>query len=226
MAATTVALMPFDARLATAVRAPGPQRSSTLRRGTAIANVAGDPGALIASVVLFGAGRLGGRPHLAALGLHTGEAIVLGGTATAVLKVAFGRQRPNVETGDGDDFAPTQGRRAGRSSFPSGHTAAAFAFASAAAADLRRWHPPAARVANPLLYAGAAAVGVARMYDNKHWASDVVLGAGIGTLAGTQVAAYARAHPHNRVERLLGTLTVATAGDGRGIAFGVRPTTR
>lgn len=72
-----------------------------------------------------------------------------------------------------------------RSSFPSGHTATAFA----AAEFLRKeyWHvSPWYGVAG---YAVAATTGYLRMYNNKHWFSDVVAGAGIGILS-TDLAYY------------------------------------
>jgi membrane-associated phospholipid phosphatase len=220
------AVAPFDVRLQRAVRARAVQRSRGLRGGARVADAAGDPGTLVAAVALYGGGLLAGRPHVAALGLHAGEAIVASGVVTGGLKLLVGRQRPNVEPGDADDFVPARGDRAGRTSFPSGHTTAAFAFASAAAADLRRWSPRAGRVATPLLYAGAASVGLARMYDDRHWASDVVVGAGIGMLAGARVAAYARAHPDHVLERGLLRLTIAPSAAGRGVAVGLHAATR
>lgn len=82
-----------------------------------------------------------------------------------------------------------------RSSFPSGHTATAFA----AAEFLRReyWHTsPWYGVAG---YAVAATTGYLRMYNNKHWLSDVVAGAGIGILS-TDLAYYL----YPSVKRLFG----------------------
>jgi membrane-associated phospholipid phosphatase len=63
------------------------------------------------------------------------------------------------------------------------------------------------------------------MYVDAHWASDVVLGAGIGTLAGTRVAAYARAHPDNWVDRHLGALTLAPGAGGSSLTVGVHRAT-
>jgi hypothetical protein len=40
------------------------------------------------------------------------------------------------------------------------------------------------------MYGGAALVGLSRMYNNRHWASDVITGAAIGTFAGTKVVRY------------------------------------
>ncbi|MBP1164488.1 MULTISPECIES: phosphatase PAP2 family protein [unclassified Chryseobacterium] len=66
-------------------------------------------------------------------------------------------------------------------SFPSGHTALAFASAE----FLRReyWNvSPWIGVAG---YAVAAGTGILRMYNNKHWLGDVAAGAGIGILSTT-----------------------------------------
>ena len=61
-------------------------------------------------------------------------------------------------------------------SFPSGHSAAAFAFATAASAEL----PPLAPVLLPL----AAAVAYSRVHLGVHYPSDAVAGVAIGIGAG------------------------------------------
>jgi membrane-associated phospholipid phosphatase len=58
-------------------------------------------------------------------------------------------------------------------------------------------------VIGPVLYGGAVAVGASRMYENRHWASDVIMGAAIGTFAGTKVVRYHRTHPTNQLDRWL-----------------------
>lgn len=63
-------------------------------------------------------------------------------------------------------------------SFPSGHTAQAFAAATFLSEEYRGrfpWMPYAA-------YGTAATVGLLRMANNRHYISDVLLGAGIGIL--------------------------------------------
>jgi membrane-associated phospholipid phosphatase len=64
------------------------------------------------------------------------------------------------------------------------------------------------------MYGGATMVGLSRMYHNKHWASDVVLGAAIGTFSGLKVVQYTHNHPKNRLDRIM--LRTAVAPDGRG----------
>lgn len=64
-------------------------------------------------------------------------------------------------------------------SFPSGHTATAFA----AAEMLRREYGQRSPWYAVAGYAAAAATGYLRIYNNKHWLGDVIAGAGIGILS-------------------------------------------
>jgi membrane-associated phospholipid phosphatase len=73
----------------------------------------------------------------------------------------------------------------GRVSFPSGHTAEAFAVASVVDDNLR---PQLGYAQTPVLYAIASSVGFSRMLDQAHYFSDVVLGAGIGWAVGSWVS--------------------------------------
>ena len=80
------------------------------------------------------------------------------------LKYITKEQRP-----DGSDFK----------SFPSGHTATAFA----AAEFMRQEYKDVSPWYGILGYAAAATTGVLRLYNNKHWVGDVVAGAGFGVLS-------------------------------------------
>ena len=67
----------------------------------------------------------------------------------------------------------------GFNSFPSGHTTTAFAaaeFLRKEYSDVSPWYGIAG-------YAVAATTGILRLYNNKHWVSDVVAGAGFGILS-------------------------------------------
>ena len=61
-------------------------------------------------------------------------------------------------------------------SFPSGHTATAFM-----GAELVRLEYGAAYGAGAYIVAGA--VGFLRVYNNRHWVTDVIAGAGVGILS-------------------------------------------
>lgn len=75
---------------------------------------------------------------------------------------------------------PRPGDKESKVSFPSGHTATAFAFASVIGADYGwGWGVPA--------YALAAFVGFSRMNDNQHYFHDVVGGATLGISYGLGV---------------------------------------
>mgnify|MGYP003299304791 CR=1 FL=1 len=52
------------------------------------------------------------------------------------------------------------------------------------------------------------------MYNNQHWASDVIMGAGIGTFAGLKVVRFHDSRPNNRIDRLF--LTAALVPDDAG----------
>lgn len=66
-------------------------------------------------------------------------------------------------------------------SFPSGHTAMAFVGAEIVRQEYGPWWGLAA-------YSCAVATGFLRVYNNWHWSSDVIAGAGVGILSG--MAAY------------------------------------
>lgn len=100
-------------------------------------------------------------PNQAAL-LVKAEVLALG--TTYVLKNAVGEPRPDSGA---------------KNSFPSGHTTEAFAtatFLSLEYGDRSIWIPVGA-------YATATTVGALRLLNNRHWISDVLVGAGIGMLS-------------------------------------------
>lgn len=66
-----------------------------------------------------------------------------------------------------------------RHSFPSAHTAGAFVSAE----FLRQEYKDVSPWIGAAGYASAIATGVLRMYNNKHWLNDVVVGAGVGVLS-------------------------------------------
>ncbi len=88
------------------------------------------------------------------------------GIMTNLVKVAVGRQRPN---------------HADYRSFPSGHTSNAFTVATVA--DQLYGHKVGA-----VAYSAATVVALSRINDNKHYLSDVIAGAGLGTIIARSFA--------------------------------------
>ena len=100
---------------------------------------------------------------------HLLRALVLANGMVAPLKVAVSRARPD---------------KSNRLSFPSGHSANAFALATV----LGHY---SGKHAAETAYAGASFVPMARIHARHHYLSDVVAGAGLGFLAGW-ISGYSR----------------------------------
>jgi membrane-associated phospholipid phosphatase len=180
------------------------QRSPSLTHTADVFNAYGSPGVFVGSAALYAAGWATGRPDVARLGMRAGEAIVLSGIVTGGIKGIAGRARPYASPGRPGDFRLMSGVHDGaRQSFPSGHATAAFAFAGALDRELRLSHPQTARWAGPALYAAATLTGLARMHADDHWASDVVMGAGIGLISARVVARFHADRPAHWLDRRL-----------------------
>lgn len=106
----------------------------------------------------------------------TARALAVAGIISTSLKIVLGRDRPSAGTG------PYMYRpfRSFDDSLPSGHTTVAFAWAAVIAGS----YAEQSRGFSYFAYAAAAATGIARVYFNRHWPSDVLLGAVIGIAAG------------------------------------------
>lgn len=109
------------------------------------------------------------------------EALVLSRLATGAAKTLIGRSRPH--TGDGAHTADPFVTDADHNSlsFPSGHTSQAFALATVIA---RTYDTPYVQVP---VYGFAVSQAVQRIDSGKHWLSDVVAGAALGTFIGRVV---------------------------------------
>ena len=124
--------------------------------------------------------------------LLASQAYITGGVIESVIKFVSGRTRPNYYdpateaepkfTGPfGNTSRNYQGGRS-NSSFPSGHATVAFAAATVFAMEYRStvWVPI-------LSYSAATLISVSRITENKHWATDVFVGAVLGYLSGRQI---------------------------------------
>ena len=202
-AGLTVAMFPVDKELARMITNNVSKTNRYITRGSTGVELITDPGSLVIGAALYTYGRVANKPDIEALGWHGTESIVIAGTTTWILKGLAGRARPYVSKDTSPaDFQLFGGLKNGdRQSFPSGHTTTAFAAASAVTSQLRIIWPGHTWFVAPAMYGGATLVGLSRMYHDKHWASDVVLGAAIGTFTGIKVIRYTHEHPNNRWDR-------------------------
>jgi len=215
-AGATIAMFPLDKRTARSLLDSSTQANRFFRHASTGVELIASPGAYVIGAGLYAVGRLANEPRIADLGWHGTEAVLFGDGVTFVIKGIAGRGRPFLSRGtDPTDFHPGKGFTSGNwTSFPSGHTTTAFAAAAAVTNETTRWWPRSTWIIGPLMYGGATAVGLSRMYHNKHWGSDVALGAAIGTFSGRKVVQYAHGHPGNRIDRVL--LRTSVLPDGRG----------
>jgi membrane-associated phospholipid phosphatase len=209
----TLAVAPIDKRVADYIQG-SPQENRFFRKVATIVEAIAEPGALLIGGGLYGIGRLAGNERMADLGLHGTEAIVVGMLLTSAIKVGAGRQRPYVDPDRPHSFGFLRGwKKEQYRSFPSGHSLIAFAAAAAVTNETNRWWPRSTWYIGPAMYGGALLVAASRMYDNKHWASDVMIGGLIGTFAGLKVVKYHHTHPDNRLDRWLLGVTFAPEGE-------------
>ena len=148
------------------------QRYRTLANGgtAALAGAA-------AGLALFG--KISHNEHKTETGFLSGEAALDSLLVVEAIKFAAGRDRPNQATGAGQF-------RSGGSSFPSEHAAATWAIAGILAHE---YPGPLSRF---LVYGLASAVSLARVKSRDHFASDVLVGGGIGWLTARHV--YSKHH--------------------------------
>ena len=215
-AIATVAIAPLDTRIAQRLQNTNVQENVRMRQTADFVRTVADPGSVVIGVGMYTYGRLAHNAKAADLGLHGTESLFIGQQIGNLMKGIIGRARPYKDVNRPHDYNAFRGFGGGNDyrSFPSGHTIAAFAAASAVTSETYRWWPKTVWVIGPALYGGAAAVGWSRMFDNKHWASDVITGAAIGTFAGLKVVQWHHMHPGNRVDRIFLGPTVGPGPEG------------
>ena len=222
-ATLTVAMFPLDRHIELHLRDQTTPTNQFLDNAAKGVEYITTPGSFIIGGALYGIGIAAHKPHLKDLGWHGTEAVLLASGITGVLKGSLGRARPDFDQSGPvatlpSDFKAFKGFSDGeRQSFPSGHTTTAFAAAAAVTSEVHRMWPKYTWYVAPLMYGGATLVGLSRMYHNRHWASDVALGAGVGTFSGLKVVKYSHAHPDNLIDRII--LHTTAAPDGRGGAY-------
>jgi membrane-associated phospholipid phosphatase len=153
------------------------------------ADYVASPGLAIVPPLVWGLAQLADHQGTARVARRTTESVLVGSLLTTSLKVAFGRARPQV-SGRSSDWQFGRGwRGSAYQAFPSGHTTVAFAAAGAwildADATGSRRTPWIA--AGALTFATTAAL--ARLHLDKHWLTDVIAGAVMGSASAMLVQA-------------------------------------
>ena len=123
------------------------------------------PTLLGSASIVYAFGRIKDQPRVSHVGMDLIQSLAISEGLTQSLKYATRRERP-----DGSS----------RNSFPSGHAADTFAFATALERHLgwRYWLPA---------YMFSSYVAISRLPANRHWLSDTVFGAAVGIIAGRTV---------------------------------------
>ncbi|MBX3174088.1 MAG: phosphatase PAP2 family protein [Gemmatimonadaceae bacterium] len=217
-----------DAAVRDGVQASGPQGNAVLDGLAEFGNAWGQPGVVGLGLAMWGGGLLAKRPIVASSGLRAIEAITVSGAVTKLLKGSFGRARPYVAPNDRTDWQLFRGFGHSNGEYeamPSGHATAAFAFAAAVTGEVAHRAPAHARWVGIATYSAAAVTAYARVHDDRHWLSDVTVGAGVGTVTGLAIVRWHATRPNNVIDRWLLAPILAPSPSG-GWTLGLRVSPR
>jgi hypothetical protein len=131
------------------------------------------PTLLTAATTIYIVGRAKDEPKVSHMGMDLIQALAISEGITQILKYTTKRERP-----DGS----------GRNSFPSGHAADTFAFATALERHFG-W-----KGAVPA-YIFSSYVAISRLPANRHWLSDAVFGSAVGIISGRTVTRHGLEFP-------------------------------
>jgi len=177
---TTAALIATDARLARELSQGPPGGGFAFNRR--VSQLGGGAGDLSVAGAFYLIGHWRGNERARTTGLLGFRAFADSFIIVQTLKTVTQRPRPTKEGGtvridnaEGDFFE-------GGRSFPSGHSAEAWAVATVVACQYRhkRWMAVAA-------YSLAGLVSVSRLFERKHFPSDVFVGTALGFMVGRHV---------------------------------------
>ena len=183
----------------------------------------GSLGAWATAGAFFGAGLVFKDPRAKETGYLAASAMLQTFLVDNVFKGFTGRQRPFFADGEDHWSGPVgfwkrfdKDQEARYVSFPSGHTANAFALATVVAMQYRDepWVPV-------LAYTVAASVGLSRMALDRHWASDVLVGAVVGHVVSRLVV-----RNHRRRQRLVPALACSGRAVVLSLSYDLGPGSR
>lgn len=125
------------------------------------------------SAALFAIGALTHEPNTACAGLQNVKAVLISSAFIFGVKHLTHRSRPSVNQGSNNwNLLSNEWEY---TSFPSGHATFAFTTATTLSRISKK------KIVPLLAYTVASGIALSRIHDNKHWSSDVLAGAAIGT---------------------------------------------
>lgn len=212
---TTAAVSVFDKRIAHWTQQSSIQGGSSRHQFVNDLTKVNETTLTGAAIITYGVGKIVHSNTTADVGLHTAEAVITTSVISQIIRGPLGRARPSVSPDDQYHFEAGKGfTQFNFRSFPSLHSATAFAAATAVSAEIHERNPQASWWVTPAAYTVAMIPGLTRMYLNQHWTSDIVAGAFVGSLLGGRVVHYAHTHNRNKLDRFLLGATVVPDGHG------------
>jgi hypothetical protein len=173
-----------------------------LRQYLDATNEIGGPRAMLPVAGVFGVSLLTNSERFQDAAFTSFESLLYAGTLTIAAKYLFGRHRPD-DTSSTNVFSPFSGN----SSFPSGHSTAAFAIITPWVLYYRD--------STPLVYglfALSTGTAVARVARNRHWPTDVLVGSAIGFMTARYLTNRHKNAPGAREVKLSAVLLYGEPG--------------
>jgi membrane-associated phospholipid phosphatase len=153
----------------------------------------GDGGILFGSIAAtYAAGEVFKSNSLRKTSLLCLESWLTAGLIVETLKFVAGRARPG--SGESSHSFHPFSLRSSFFSFPSGHSASAFAVAETIALQSRK------TCVDVLAYSLATLVALSRVHNDRHWASDVFIGSSIGYFVAKKICSLDRNRDSNKVK--------------------------
>lgn len=138
------------------------------------------------ATIVYIVGRASDKPRVSHTGMDLIRAVLVSEALVETMKYTTRRERP-----DGS----------GKNSFPSGHAADTFAFATALERHLN-W-----KLVVPA-YVFSSYVAMSRLPANRHWLSDVVFGSAVGVISGRTVTGHELNKYHVQLSPIPGGMAV------------------
>jgi membrane-associated phospholipid phosphatase len=170
-AASTAALIPVDKRLSNSL----PNTVTQISFSKNVSQIGASYTTLPIAGALYLYGRTKNDAKAREVGVLGAEALLDSAIIVKILKLAAGRERPELPGGRGRFFQ-------GEDGFPSGHAIETWAFASLISHE----YAPS-KIVPIITYSLATAVSVSRFTARKHYASDIVAGGAMGWFIGKYV---------------------------------------